>query len=52
MTIRTSLIDYLGESAEGDTIGAVLRSGLDAEGETIGEVVADAAGTDEETDGE
>lgn len=56
MTIRTSLIDYLGDGAEGETIAEVLRSGLDAEGSTIGAVVADAAGssdeTDEESDGE
>lgn len=42
MTIRTSLIDYLGDSAEGDTIGKVLRTGLSAEGDTIAELIADA----------
>ena len=48
MTIRTSLIDYLGDSAEGDTIGKVLRTGLSAEGGTIAELIADASGSDED----
>lgn len=47
MTIKSSLIDYLGEGAEGDTIGKVLKSGLEAEGDTISKIVSDAASTDE-----
>lgn len=43
MTIRESLLEYLGDSASGDTIAEVLRTGLSADGGTIGEVVADAA---------
>lgn len=35
-------MDYLGDSAEGDTIGKVLRSGLSAEGDTIAKVIEDA----------
>lgn len=41
MTIRTSLIEYFGET-EGDTIAKVLRSGLDAEGDTIEGVISDS----------
>ena len=43
MTIRESLADYIGEGAEGTTIGEVLATGLDAEGTTIGEIVESAA---------
>lgn len=46
MTIKSSLIDYLGATAEGDTIAKVLRSGLDADGDTIGKVIADAKSDD------
>lgn len=50
MTIKSSLIDYLGSSAEGDTIGKVLKSGLGAEGDTIGAIVADAAASGSSND--
>ena len=46
MTIKETLIDYLGESAKGETIAEVLREGLSAEGTTIGAVVADAASSE------
>lgn len=35
-------MDYLGASAEGDTIAKVLRSGLSAEGDTIAKLIEDA----------
>lgn len=47
MTIKEKLVEYLGDSAEGDTIAKVLRSGLDAEGDTIAKIVASAASESE-----